>query len=106
MPELLYSLYASDTRGQVGAEKPGIGSLVSKTANSCQLLVDRIRCQPARFQIHAVAHDHDTVESQSGFGAIPGDELIDGKLVDSTRTGRSEAIKHRHFGMVEIGQPK
>ncbi|HEX2599992.1 MAG TPA: hypothetical protein VHL05_14530 [Terriglobales bacterium] len=34
--------------------------------------------------------------------SIPGDELIDRKLIDSARTGRSEAIQHRRFEMVEI----
>jgi hypothetical protein len=49
MPELLHAFHPADTRRQVWTEKPGIGGLVSKTANRRQLLVDRIRGQPAGF---------------------------------------------------------
>ena len=59
---------------------------------------------PAGFQVHAIAHDNDAIESQAGFGAVPGDELIDRKLIDPARTRRSEAVEHGHFGMVEVGE--
>jgi len=56
--------------------------------------------------VHAVAHDYDAIEGQSGLGAVPGDELIDGVLVDSARSWRAEAVEHRRFAMIQIRQPK
>ena len=56
-----------------------------EAAHGGQLLVDGVRGQMPRFQVHAVAHDYDTIKGQSGFGAIPGDELVDGVLVNTAR---------------------
>jgi hypothetical protein len=37
--------------------------------------------QMSRFQVDAIADDHDAVEGQPRFRAIPGDELVDGILI-------------------------
>src|SRR5262249_16663981 len=59
-----------------------------------------------RFQVHAIAHNHDAVEGQPRLGAIPGDELVDRVLVYSTRSWRAEAVKHGQFAMIQIWQAK
>jgi len=38
--------------------------------------------------------------------AVPGDELVDGVLVNAARGRRAEAIEHRQFAMIQIRQPK
>jgi hypothetical protein len=43
-------------------------------------------------------------ESQSGFGAIPGDEVIDGEGVGTLRSDRSEVLQNRGPGMIKIRQ--
>ena len=60
----------------------------------------------ARFKVHAVAHDDDAVEGQPGLGAVPGDELVDGVLVNSARSWRAEAVEHRQFAMIQVWKPK
>ena len=59
-----------------------------------------------RFQVHAIAHDHDAVEGQPRLGAVPGDELVDGVLVNAARGWRAEAVEHGQFAMIQIRQPK
>src|ERR1035441_244370 len=57
-----------------------------------------------RFQVHAIAHDDDAVERQPRLGAVPGDELVDGVLVDSARSWRAEAIENCRFTMIQVWQ--
>jgi hypothetical protein len=80
--------------------------------------VDRYRCgfkadyfvsvrQPrTRLQVHAVANDHDPVQREARFGAVPSDELIDGVFIDAARGWRAEAVEHGQFAMIQIRQPK
>ena len=103
MSELLHAFDSTDPGGQVGTEQPGVCGLVRQPPHGGQLLIDGVGREPTGFQVHAIAHDNDTIESQAGFGAVPGDELIDRKLIDPARTRRSEAVEHGHFGMVEVG---
>jgi hypothetical protein len=56
--------------------------------------------------VHAVANHHDPVQSQSWFGAVPGDELIDSVLLDSARSGRAEAIENCRFTMIQVWEPE
>jgi Domain of unknown function (DUF6429) len=79
---------------------------VSQAAHGCKLLVDSVGRQTARFQGHAVAHDHDAIEGEARLRAIPRDELVDGVLVNAARAGRREAVEHRRLGMVEVWQPE
>ena len=55
---------------------------MSQTTHGCKLLIDGVRGQAARFQVHSVPHDNDAIESQSRFRTVPGSELIDGVLVN------------------------
>jgi hypothetical protein len=52
--------------------------------------------------VHAVANHYDPVQGQSGFGAVPGNELIDGVFIDAARGWRSEAVEHCQFAMIQI----
>ena len=79
---------------------------MGQPANCRELLVDGIRGQTSSFQVHAVANDYDAVERQAGFRAVPGDELIDGVLVDAARGWRAQAVEHGQFAMIEIRQPQ
>ena len=65
-----------------------------------------LAASPPRFQVHAVANDHDAVESQSRLGAVPGDELVDGVFVHAARGRRAEAVEHGQFAMIQIRQSK
>jgi hypothetical protein len=70
------------------------------------LLVDGVGGEMPRFQVHAIAHDNDAIERQTGLGTVPGDELIDGVLVDTPLGGRAEAVKHCSLAMIQIRQTK
>ena len=54
--------------------------------------------------MHAVANDYDAIEGQSGLGAVPGDELVDGVFVDAARSWRAEAIENCRFTMIQVWQ--
>jgi hypothetical protein len=56
--------------------------------------------------VHAVAHDYDPIQSEPWFGAVPGNELMDGVFIDAARGWGTEAIEHRQFAMIQIRQPK
>ena len=72
-------------RGQLGTQQASGGGFVSQATHGCKL-VDGVGGQMPRFQVHAIAHHDDAVEGQPRFGAVPGDELVDGVLVDSARS--------------------
>src|SRR5215469_11348149 len=59
-----------------------------------------------RFQVHAVADDHNPVERQPWLGAKPSDELVNGELVDATRGWRAEAIEYCQLAVVQVRQSK
>ena len=102
-PKLLDTLHSADPGSQFGTQQACVGSFVREPSNGCELLVDGIRGQTPRFEVHAIAHDHNAVEGQPRLGAIPGDELVDGVLVNAARRWRAEATEHRSFAMIQIG---
>jgi hypothetical protein len=79
---------------------------MSEAAHGCKLLVDGVCRQTTGFEEHAVANDHDAIEGQPGLGAVPGDELIDGVLVNAARGWKAEAIEDCQFAMIQIRQTK
>ncbi len=91
--ELLDSLDAANPRGQLGTQQASVGGFVSQATHGCKLLVDGAGGQMPRFQVHAIAHDDDAVEGQPRLGAVPGDELVDGVLVDSARAGEPRLLR-------------
>src|ERR1700690_3504238 len=106
MPKLLDALHPSDAGGQLWAEQPGVSCLVCQPPNSGELLIDRVGSQSPPFQKHAVANHDDAIESQAGLRAVPGNELLDGVLVDAAGTRRSETVQYRQFGVIQVWQPK
>lgn len=83
--ELLDSFDAANPGSQLGTQQTGVGGFVSQTTHGCQLLVDGVGSQMPRLQVHAIAHDDDAVEGQPRLGTVPGDELVDGVLVNPAR---------------------
>ena len=103
-PQLFDAFDSADPGSQLGAQQTGVGRFVSQAAHGCQLLVDGVGGQMPRFQVYAIAHHHDPVESQPWLGAIPGDELIDGILIDAARSWRAETVENGGFAVIEIRQ--
>jgi hypothetical protein len=102
--ELLDSFHPADPRSQFRAEQSSVSSFVRESSHRCKLLVDGVGGQMPRFQVHAIAHDHDAVEGQPRLGAIPGDELVDCVLVHPTRSRRAEAVKNGGLTVIQIRQ--
>jgi hypothetical protein len=102
--ELFDTFDSADPGSQLGTQQTGVGGFVSQAAHGCKLLVDSVGGQMPRFQVHAIAHDHDPVEGQPWLGAIPGDELIDGILIDTARSWRAESVENGGFAVIEVGQ--
>src|ERR1700687_5777278 len=104
--ELLDSPDAANPSGQIGTQQASVGGFVSQATHGCKLLVDGVGGQMPRFQVHAIPHDDDAVEGQPRLGAVSGDELVDGVLVDSARSWRPEAIENCRFTMIQVWQVK
>ncbi len=102
--ELLDSLDAANPGGQLGTQQTSVGGFVSQATYGCKLLVDSVGGQMPRLQVHAIAHDDDPIEGQPRLGAVPGDELVDGVLVDSTRSWRAQAIENCRFTVIQVWQ--
>jgi hypothetical protein len=105
-PELLDSLDTADPGRQLGTQQARVCGFVSQATHGCKLLIDGVGGQMPRFQVHAIAHDHDAVEGQPRLGAVPGDELINCVLVNAARGWRAEAVEHGQFAMIQIWKPK
>jgi hypothetical protein len=85
-PELLHAFHATDSGGQFRTQQPRVGGFMSQTTYCGEVLVDRVRGQAPRFQVHAVTDDHDAVEGQTWLRAVPGNELLDRVLIHSARS--------------------
>ena len=102
--ELLHSFDTANPGSQLRTEQTGVGGFVSKATHGCELLVYVVGSQMPRFQVQTIAHDYDAVEGQPRLGAIPGDELVNGVLVDSTRSWRAEAVKNGGLAVIQVRQ--
>src|SRR5579859_3009410 len=51
-----------------------------------------------------ITQDHEPVEGQAWFRAIPVNELIDGVTISPLRILRSEAVQDCGFGVFKVGQ--
>ena len=75
-------------------------------AYGSEVLVDGAGGQTARFHMHSVTHDHDAVECEARFRAVPGRELLDGVFINPARGRRTETVEDRHFAMIEVRYPE
>src|SRR5215469_13997387 len=64
--ELLDSFDTADPGSQLGTQQSGVSSFVSQATHGCQLLVDGVGGQMPRFQVHAIAHNHNAVKASRG----------------------------------------
>jgi hypothetical protein len=62
---------------QVGAKKTAVGGFECKPTHSAKTQIDGAGCELTGFQMRVITQDHDPVEGQPRFRAIPVNELID-----------------------------
>ena len=67
-------------------------------------MVDGVRGQMPRLQVHAIAHDHDAVKGQPRLGAVPSYELVDCVLAHSAGSWRTEAVKNGGLAVIKVWQ--
>lgn len=84
---MLYSSHPANSRRQFWTQQARVGGFVCDAAHGGKLLVDRIGCQPTRFEVHAITSNHDPVEGEPRFRAVPCYELVESEFVDAVRTG-------------------
>ena len=92
--KLLRAFHPPDARCKVGTEQAIVGSLVGQSAHCRQPQVDGCRGEPSGLQLIAVPQNDRATERQSGFGAVPGDEVIDGEGVGAFRGDRAKALQN------------
>ncbi len=60
--QLLDAFHAADPSRQFWTQQARIGGFIGYSPDRSQLLVDGVRRQPTRFQVHAIAGNHDSIE--------------------------------------------
>jgi len=79
--QLLHSFDATNTGSQIGAEKTAVGCFVGKPAHGAKTQIDGSGGELTGFEMRAITQDHDPVEGQARFRAVPVNELIDGVTI-------------------------
>jgi hypothetical protein len=81
MPSFFTPFNAANASRKVGAEKTAVGGFVGEPAHSAKTQIDGAGCKLTGFQMRAIPQDHDPVEGQARFRAVPVNELIDGVTI-------------------------
>ena len=92
--KLLRAFHPPDACCKIGTEQAIVGSLVGQSAHSRQSQIDGCRGGPPGLQLIAVPQNDHATEGQSGFGAVPGNEVIDSECVSAFRGGRAKALQN------------
>jgi hypothetical protein len=71
---------ATNTGSQIDAEKTAVGRFVCEPAHGAKTQIDGFGGELTGFEMRATTQDHDPVEGQARFRAIPVNELIDGVM--------------------------
>ena len=88
--KFLCALHAPNSRGEIRAQKAGVGSLISEPAHSCEPEIDGGGSVTSLFERDPVPGDYSFVEREPRFGAVPFDEFANGVIVGALRaSGRS-----------------
>jgi len=66
---------------QIGAEETAVGCFVREAAHRAKPQIDGSEGELTGFEMRAITQDHDPVEGQARFRAIPVNELIDGVTI-------------------------
>jgi hypothetical protein len=103
IPSFFAPFYPPDARCEVRAEQAIVGSLVGQAADSRQPQVDGCRGEPPG-QVIAVSQNDPATERQSGFGAVPGDEVVYDEGIGTFRGDRAKALQNRSLGVIKIRQ--
>jgi len=103
-PVLLDTFDTADPGHEVRAEEPAVCCLVCKPPNRCKAKVDSGRRVLLLLEVDSVACDYGLVECETGFGAVPVDELANGVVIRSLRTAGREAVEDGGFRLFEIRQ--
>jgi hypothetical protein len=92
--ELFCAFHTPDTCCEIGTEQSIVGSLVGQSAHRRRPQVDGCWGEPSSFQFITVAKNDGSAERQSGFGAVPGSEVIYGKGTRTFRGNRTKASQN------------
>jgi len=99
--QLFCSFDPTNASGQLRTEKSGIGCFVREATNSSQPQIDRGWGQMATLEFQSVSEDNCLTEGKPGLGAVPRDEIIDGKSIRPPRIGGPECVQDGY--LVQIG---
>jgi hypothetical protein len=65
LAQLFDAFHSTDSRSQFRTQEARIRCFISESSNGSELLIDGIRSQTSRFEVHAVPHDDDAIEGQA-----------------------------------------
>ena len=83
-------------------EQASVGSLVGEPPHCSESSIDRSCRELAILEENAITGDHNLVERQARFGAVPLNEFIDRVSISALRLERAKAIEDRRFAVVQI----
>jgi hypothetical protein len=84
----------TDSSSQIGAQQAAIGRFIREPANGAESQVDRSWGQTPRFQVTPITKNHNAIECEARFGAIPVDELVNRVIVSALCIGVGETAEH------------
>src|ERR1035441_8676624 len=91
-----------DAGGELRTEQASVGSLIGEPPHCSESSIDRSCRELAILEENAITGDHNLVERQAWFGAVPLNEFIDRVSISALRLGRAKAIQDRRFAVVQI----
>src|ERR1039457_7680812 len=104
--QLLRSLHAANTGGEVWTQKARVRCLIGQSADRGQAHIYGSRSQLLIFEMYSEAGHDRLIERQSRFRAVPADKVVDGTAIATLRFWRAQADEHCCFGVLQIGEPE
>jgi hypothetical protein len=56
------------------------------------------------FELHSVSGHDNSIQGEPGLGAVPMDEVLDGKFIEASRFRRRQTIQYSRLGMLKVRQ--
>jgi hypothetical protein len=99
----VHTFDSADAGGEVRTEQAGISCLVRDAPDRSQAKVNRRWSELSLLQVDSVTENNGAIESESGLGAVPIDELVYRMIIRSLTALRSQTVQYGRLRLFEVG---